>query len=247
MALPANLYIGTSGWSYAWKGIFYPEDLKSADYLNYFAQHFNTTEINSSHYHYTMEKTIQKWLAQTPEHFKFAAKMHQDITHKKRWVDVDAELEKWMSRFVIMGDRLGPVLVQLPPSFRFELLTAENFFSLLRDRYPEQMFALEVRHKSWLEAEPIDMLKFYNIALVIADSPRWPKIETTTSDTVYLRLHGEEKLYSGPYSDDALERYAYMINDWLLDEKEVWVFFNNTIGGAATTDAKRLQKVIDNL
>ena len=247
MALPANLYIGTSGWSYAWKGIFYPEDLKSADYLNYFAQHFNTTEINSSHYHYTMAKTIEKWLAQTPPHFRFAAKMHQDITHKNRWVDVEAELEKWMGRFAIMGDKLGPILIQIPASFRFELLTAENFFSLLRDKYPEQMFALEVRHKSWLEDEPMDMISFYNISLVIADSPRWPKLERTTSDTVYLRLHGEERLYSGPYSDDALERYAYMINDWLLDEKEVWVFFNNTIGGAATTDATRLQKIIENL
>lgn len=242
-----NLYIGTSGWSYAWKGIFYPEDLKSADYLPYFARHFNATEVNSSHYHYTMAKTIEKWLAQTPAHFKFAAKLHKEITHEKRLVGVEEQLEKWMGRFVQMGERLGPVLIQLPASFRFDLDVAENFFSLLRDKYPLQTFALEVRHKSWLEEEPIAMLRFYHIAFVIADSPRWPKLETVTADQVYLRLHGEERLYSGPYSDDALERFAYMINDWLLDEKEVWVFFNNTIGGAATTDAARLQKMLENL
>lgn len=239
-----KLYIGTSGWSYPWKGIFYPEDLKSAEYLSYFAAHFNTTEVNSSYYHYTRTKTIEKWLAQTPAPFRFAAKLHKEITHEKRLVDVAGPLEKWMSRFLMMGDRLGPVLIQLPASFHFKGEVAENFFSLLREKYPTQPFALEVRHKSWLEEEPLEMLRFYHIALVIADSPRWPKLETTTADQVYLRLHGEEKLYSGPYSDEALERFSFMIHDWLLDEKEVWVFFNNTIGGAATRDAKKLQKLL---
>jgi uncharacterized protein YecE (DUF72 family) len=242
-----NLYIGTSGWSYAWKGIFYPEDLKSADYLPYYAGYFTTTEVNSSHYHYTMAKTIEKWLAQTPAHFKFAAKLHQEITHEKRLVEVADQLEKWMSRFLIMGDRLGPVLIQLPASFRFDAAVADSFFALLRDKYPIQSFALEVRHKSWLEEEPIGLLREYQIAFVIADSPRWPKLETVTANQVYLRLHGEEKLYSGPYSDEALERFGYMIHDWLLDDKEVWVFFNNTIGGAATRDAQKLQKWLENL
>ncbi|GAB3173621.1 DUF72 domain-containing protein [Telluribacter humicola] len=242
-----NLYIGTSGWSYTWKGIFYPEELKSADYLPYFAGYFNTTEVNSSHYHYTMAKTIQKWLAQTPAHFNFAAKLHKEITHEKRLVDVADQLEKWMSRFLIMGDRLGPVLIQLPASFHFKVEVAESFFSLLRDKYPTQPFALEVRHKSWLVEESIEMLRYYHIAFVIADSPRWPKLETVTADQVYLRLHGEEKMYSGPYSDEALERFSYMINDWLMDEKEVWVFFNNTIGGTATKDAEKLQKMLENM
>jgi uncharacterized protein YecE (DUF72 family) len=242
-----NLYIGTSGWSYRWKGLFYPEDLASADYLPFYAQHFNTTEINSSHYHYTMAKTIEKWLATTPPEFRFGAKMHKDITHNKRLLDTGTELGKWMSRYQLMGDRLGPVLIQIPASLRFDRPLAEDFFRLLRDKYPDQFFAFEVRHKSWLEEEPLDLLRDYEITFVIADSPRWPKLDITTTDKVYLRLHGQERLYSGPYSDEALERYAFMINDWLLDGKEVWVYFNNTMFGSAVTDGKRLMEIITNI
>ena len=248
MATDTRLYIGTSGWSYPWKGIFYPEDLKSADYLAYFAQHYNTTEVNSSHYHYTLPRTIEKWLATTPPEFRFGAKLHKEITHEKRLQDTEEQLEKWMSRYLAMGHRLGPVLVQLPASFRYDRLAVEPFFAMLRAKYPDQVFALEVRHKSWMEEEPLDMLRDFDITWVIADSPRWPKLETTTSEnTVYLRLHGMERLYSGPYSDEALERYAYMINDWLLDGKEVWVYFNNTIGGAAARDAKTLRELVEQL
>jgi uncharacterized protein YecE (DUF72 family) len=242
-----HLYIGTSGWSYRWKGVFYPEDLPSADFLPYYAQHFNTTEINSSHYHYTMAKTIEKWLATTPPEFRFGAKMLKEITHVQRLADAEAQVEKWMSRYLLMGARLGPVLVQIPASLRFDRPLAEDFFRLLRGKYPEQLFALEVRHKSWLEEEPIELMRDYEITFVIADSPRWPKLDITTTDKVYLRLHGQERLYSGPYDDAALERYAFMINDWLLDEKEVWVYFNNTMFGNAVNDAQRLQEMVANL
>ncbi|WP_026463273.1 DUF72 domain-containing protein [Adhaeribacter aquaticus] len=245
--LPENLYIGTSGWSYRWKGIFYPEDMPSADYLPFYANQFNTTEINSSHYHYTMVKTIQNWLAITPTSFRFGAKLHKDITHVQRLENIEAPLEKWMSRYQLMEERLGPVLVQIPASLRYDRLLAESFFRVLRQKYPEQFFAMEVRHKSWLEEEPLDLMREYEITFVIADSPRWPKLDITTTEKVYLRLHGEERLYSGPYSDEALERYAFMVNDWLLDGKEVWVYFNNTMFGSAVQNAKTLQQFVNNL
>jgi uncharacterized protein YecE (DUF72 family) len=123
-----NLHIGTSGWSYRWKGVFYPEEMKSAEYLPFYAEHFNTTEINSSHYHYTMAKTIQNWLATTPASFRFGAKLHKEITHVQRLENIVPQLEKWMSRYLLMGDRLGPVLVQIPASLRYDRPLAESFF-----------------------------------------------------------------------------------------------------------------------
>ncbi len=242
------LHIGTSGWSYRWKGLFYPEDLKSADYLPYFAQHFNCTEINSSFYHFTMEKTIAKWLDQTPPSFKFCAKLNQEITHKRKFEDAEEPLLKFMSRYLTMSERLGVILIQIAGSFRFDRPTAESFYRLLRAHYPEVNFALEARHVSWFTEESLDLLRDYNLAFVIASAgKRFPMLETVTNNTVYLRLHGDERLYSSLYSDEKLERYAYMINDWLLDGKEVWVFFNNTIMGSAITNAKTLQELLANM
>jgi len=246
--IPENLYIGTSGWSYRWKGLFYPEDLPSSDYLPFYSQHFNCTEVNSSFYHFTMPKTIEKWLGQTPPTFKFCAKLNQEITHKRKFEDVAEPLDKFMSRYLLMGDRLGPLLIQIAGSFRYERPVAEGFYRTLREKYPHTKFALEVRHTSWHSEESLDLLRDYNIAFVIASAgKRFPYLEATTNNLAYLRLHGDERLYSSVYPDEKLERYAFMINDWLLDGKEVWVFFNNTMFGSAIQNAKTLQEMVQNL
>ncbi len=237
--------MGTSGWSYRWQGIFYPPELKSAEYLPYYATRFGTTEINSSFYHFTMAKTIEKWLSITPSHFRFTPKMHQEITHNRRFADIDEPLEKFMSRFLLMGARLGPVLIQIPASFHFDRYVAEDFYRTLREKYPSQQFALEVRHKTWFSEESIDLLRDYGIAFVIASAgKRFPGLEIATADFVYFRLHGDEKLYSSAYSDEKLEKYAFMIQDWLSAGKEIWVYFNNTILGYAITDAEKLYRLV---
>jgi len=247
MSIP-NLYIGTSGWSYRWKGLFYPEELKSAEYLRFYAGHFNCTEVNSSFYHFTMPKTIEKWLAETPPTFKFCAKLNQEITHNRKFENIEEPLDKFMSRYLLMGERLGPLLIQIASSFRFERPVAEGFYRTLREKYPDTKFALEVRHKSWHTDEALDLLREYDITFVIASAgKRWPYLETTTNEIVYLRLHGDERLYSSLYSDERLEQYAFMINDWLLDGKEVWVFFNNTMFGSAIQNAKTLQELLQNM
>ncbi|MCJ8164456.1 DUF72 domain-containing protein [Pontibacter sp. E15-1] len=240
-----NLYIGTSGWSYRWPDVLYPEGMKSAERLAYYATRFNTTELNSSFYHFTMAKTIAKWLAETPGSFRFAAKMHQEVTHKRRLVDVEEPLEKFMSRFLAMEGRLGPVLIQLPGSLHFDFGVAADFFGMLRTRYPDPVFALEVRHASWFTEEAQNLLREHAITWVILSAgKRFPSLETTTTDTVYLRLHGDEKLYASAYTDEQLERYALMVHDWLLDGREVWVFFNNTIVGNAVLNAERLRELV---
>jgi len=243
-----NLHIGTSGWSYRWQEVLYPPELKSADFLSHYAKHFNATEINSSFYHFTMAKTIEKWLAQTPPYFKFAPKLNQEITHRRKFTDIEEPLQKFMSRYLEMGDRLGPVLVQIAGSFRYDRLVAETFYRTLREHYPTQTFALEARHVSWFTDESLELLREYNITTVIASAgKRFPGTEATTTNTAYLRLHGDEKLYASAYPDEKLERYAYMVKDWLEDGKEVWVFFNNTIVGNAVLDANKLKDMIVNL
>lgn len=248
MFVHPRLHIGTSGWSYPWQGIFYPPELRPAQYLSFYAAHFNCTEINSSFYHFTIPKTIDKWLAETPGYFKFAPKLNREITHIRRLAGVNEPLERFMSRFLLMGPRLGPVLVQIPASFNFDARVAAGFFQLLRDKYPEQSFAFEARHTSWFGAEPLDLLREYNIAFVIATSGgRFPGLETATAETVYFRLHGDGKLYDSNYSDEKLEQYAFMIKEWLEDGKDIWVFFNNTLRGQALTDADKLRRLVAGL
>ncbi|MBF8964664.1 DUF72 domain-containing protein [Pontibacter sp. FD36] len=243
-----RLYIGTSGWSYRWREVLYPPELKSADFLSHYANRFNCTEINSSFYHFTMAKTIEKWLTQTPAHFKFAPKLHQEITHKRKFQDIEEPLQKFMSRYQLMGERLGPVLVQIAGSFRFDKGIAGDFYHTLRELYPEQAFALEARHVTWFTEESFDLMREHNITTVIANAgKRFPGTEVTTTDIAYLRLHGDEKMYSSSYSDEKLERYAYMVKDWLEDGKEVWVFFNNTIVGNAVLNADRLRELVSEL
>jgi uncharacterized protein YecE (DUF72 family) len=243
-----NLYVGTSGWSYPWKGLFYPEDLKSADYLAYYATRFNCTEVNSSFYHFTMAKTVEKWMATTPDYFRYAVKMNREITHNRNFVDTEELVEKFMARFLPMGERLGPVLIQIAASFRYNPTVAAKFFTMLREKYPDQAFAFEPRHASWFGEEPLELLREHRIAWVIASAgKRFPGLELAPSDLVYFRLHGEEQLYNSSYSDDKLEQYAFMIKDWLSDGREVWVFFNNTMRGQAVGDAERLLEMIRNL
>ena len=246
--LHPDLYIGTSGWSYRWQEVLYPVDLKSSDRLSYYASQFNATEINSSFYHFTMVKTIEKWLSTTPPYFKFAPKLHQEVTHKRKFQDIDEPLEKFMSRYSLMGERLGPVLVQIAGSFRYDRLIAEEFYRTLREKYSRQTFALEARHASWFSEESLELMRDYDITAVMASAgKRFPGTEQSTTNTIYLRLHGDEKMYTSSYSDEKLERYAYMIKDWLEDEKQVWVFFNNTVLGSAVTDAQQLKQFILNL
>ncbi len=246
-AIP-NLYIGTSGWSYRWQEVLYPPDVTSAERLPYYATRFNTTEINSSFYHFTMVKTIEKWLATTPDHFKFAPKLHQEITHKLKFKDAEEPLDKFMQRYNLMGNRLGPILIQIASSFRYNRHVAEAFYQMLRTKYPDNTFALEARHDSWFTEESLDLMRDYTITAVMASAgKRFPGTTVSTTDTIYLRLHGDEKLYTSAYSDEKLEQYAFMVKDWIEAGKQVWVFFNNTVLGNAVTDANRLKQMLQSL
>ncbi|HLO60006.1 MAG TPA: DUF72 domain-containing protein [Bacteroidales bacterium] len=239
-----KLHIGTSGWSYKhWHHIFYPDDLTSAKYLEYYITQFDCVELNSSFYHLPLNTTVEGWMRRTPPDFIFCPKLSRYITHQLRLNNAQEALERFFGIFDIMKSRLGPVLIQLPPGLRFEGNKVRSFFNILNQYYGEYRFALEIRHKSWITDEAFKILEENRIAFTIADSgERYPYYETTTTDFVYLRFHGNGQLYASDYNPNELTEYARKIGKWLEEGKQVWVFFNNDIHGYAVQNARSLNE-----
>jgi uncharacterized protein YecE (DUF72 family) len=241
-----NLFIGTSGWSYKhWHGIFYPENLKPDKYLEFYVSRFSCVELNSCFYHLPLEKTVAGWINRTPDSFKFCVKLSRFITHRMQMYDVDEALRKFFEVFEGMKEKLGPVLVQLPPGLSFDEPRIVYFLELLKQQYNQYRFALEIRNKTWINDRFFDLLSHYGAALVIADSgKRYPYNEAVTTDFVYLRLHGREQLYASDYSENDLRQYAEKISGWLNANKQVWVFFNNDYHGFAVKNADMLRAML---
>ncbi|NOX37093.1 MAG: DUF72 domain-containing protein [Calditrichaeota bacterium] len=241
-----RIWIGTSGWSYKhWIGRFYPSHLKPSEFLEYYVQHFDCTELNASFYRLPKPAMVEGWLTRTPPHFRLCPKLSRLITHQKKLVAVEEALASFFEVFSILKEKLGPILIQLPPSMRFDASRAQPFFQLLRERYQNYQFALEVRHDSWFDSAALNLLREYRIAFVIAHSGgRFPYLETVTGDLVYLRFHGPGRLYASDYPDEMLETYAQKMVDWAQQGLEVWAFFNNDVEGYAVKNAKTLQSLV---
>lgn len=235
--------IGISGWTYApWRGTFFPADLKQREELAYAARQVPSIEINGSFYSLQRPSSYASWAGQVPAGFVFAVKGPRFITHIKRLGnDILAPLANfWASGVLRLGPKLGPVLWQLPPSFRYDAERLDRFFALLpRDtraaaalakKHDDKLkeawtrwtgparplrHALEVRHKSFENPEFIALLRRHRIALVVADTAgKWPFIEDVTADFVYVRLHGDEELYVSGYTPAALRTWAAKIRAW---------------------------------
>ncbi len=243
------LYIGTSGWSYKhWAGIFYPDTIKSNRYLEYYIKQFGCVELNSSFYHLPKKDTIKGWIERTPADFKFCPKLSRFITHRLHLLNSEESLRKFFDLFDEMRSRLGPILIQLPPGLLYKRSLIVDFFNILKEQYEGYRFAIEVRHKSWINDEFLTILNQYGIAFVIADSgKRYPYFEAVTTDFVYIRFHGHEALYASDYREQELQAYAYKIMSWKSANKDVWVFFNNDFNGFAVKNAKRLREIIQSI
>ena len=240
--MKAEIHIGTSGWSYKhWKNIFYPEGLKATDWLKFYAQHFKITELNTSFYHLPALTTTQAWAKKVPQGFMFCPKMSRYLTHMKKLNDPEESFAQFFEVFAPLKRKLGPVLIQLPPSLHFHTDKAERLYGLCKKQYSYYRFAMEVRHVSWLEKESLDLMKHYNIAFVIAQSgTRFPYAEFVTAQHIYVRFHGPQQLYASSYSDEQLENFATLFKQWQKEGHSVWAFFNNDVFGYAIENAKRL-------
>lgn len=243
-----NIHIGTSGWSYKhWRNLFYPPDVKPAAWFKYYAGHFNTVELNSSFYRLPLLKTVEGWAQKAPEGFLFCPKMSRLLTQHKKLREPEEPLERFFEVFAPLQSKMGPVLVQLPPSGSFNYNVAGHFFHLLQTTYAANTFVLEVRHVSWLATDALNLMAKYNIGLVISQSGgRFPYSEMPTATTIYLRFHGPEALYASAYTDEMLQDYADKICRWRQEGHVIWAFFNNDIHGYATENARRLIALCSN-
>lgn len=240
-----EVHIGTSGWSYKeWKGAFYPKELKQTDWLRHYAGIFDTTEINSSFYHMPKEKTVEGWVEKVPDNFLFCPKLTKYITHTKKLKDCEEPLEYFFNTFSAMKKKMGPVLIQLPPSLKFDQEKVAEFFALL-DTYKQHDFALEARHDSWNDDKVFSLMKEHNVAWVISQSGAgFPYAEALTAKHVYVRFHGPGKLYVSSYSKEQLASYAEKFSNWAKGKHSLWAYFNNTMEGAAIDNTYMLKELL---
>ncbi len=249
-----KVYIGTSGWVYShWVGPFYPEDLPLKHKLKYFSQHFKTAEINYSFYHLPRPSTYRKWYSETPEYFLFAVKASRFITHIKRLKGVKTAWKKFLNNALNLKEKLGPILFQFPPSFQAtseNIQRLENFLKLITKSgslfhtLHFLKYAFEFRHQSWCDKKIYRLLRKYNIAWVIADSPDYPRAAAITAGFIYIRMHGSRVLFTSNYTKKELSFLAGEIKQWLKQREDVYVYFNNDALGYAVENAKILKQLI---
>jgi len=203
--MPSKIRIGTSGFSYPeWKGSFYPEDLSSKKYLSFYATHFSTTEINASFYRTPSEKTITGWYKEVPSDFSFTLKLNQKITHVKRLNDAAEEMDYFLKIASFLKEKLGTILVQLPPYFRKNTQVLESFASAYGKT---ARLAFEFRHESWFDPEVYAILRKYNCAWGVVEAEERDAIREVTADFIYMRLR------KGDYSKKELRAWGAWISD----------------------------------
>lgn len=241
--------IGTSGWMYKdWGARFYPKDLKKG-HLQFLAREFTTVEVNSSFYHLPLKSTFKKWREETPDDFIFAVKISRYITHRKKLHGVSESVATFMARAKGMGDKLGVVLVQLPPFLKYDKKLLENFLKVLK-KYRAR-FALEPRHQSWMEpgGEVRALLKKAGVALVFPHSAKIPSFKpeakNITGDFAYVRFHGPSEFAASRYGARRLAPWAKRIRGWRRKKLDVFVYFNNDKNGHAIDDARTLKRLLE--
>jgi len=235
-----RIYIGTSGWIYNhWVEAFYPEDFPKAKWLEFYAEHFSTVELNASFYRLPKPQAFENWRKRTPDDFLWAVKASRYITHVRRLTEVAEPLERLYHAVEGLGGKLGPILFQLPPSLPFH---EEVFCRFCQHLRKDRLHVLEVRHPSWEHQKAIDLIREHNMAPCISDTAgRYPYIEKNTASFVYIRLHGSQKLYASEYSEPELQAYAQKIRQWA---KDTCLYFDNDYHGYAVKNARRMKEIL---
>jgi uncharacterized protein YecE (DUF72 family) len=234
--------IGCSGWNYQhWRnGVFYPPRLAPRRWLEFYAQHFDTVEVNATFYRLPRENAVANWVRETPPEFLVAVKMSRYVTHIKRLRDLPPSLELFYSRIRPLADspKLGPVLWQLPVTFhRDDMRLAETLEQLPLGRH-----CFEFRHESWFVGEVYELLRSRGVALVIGDTPQRPfQAHELTTDWTFIRFHhGSRGRYSN-YSERELEEWARRIEGWAR-RADVYAYFNNDRNGYAVRNGLWLKE-----
>jgi uncharacterized protein YecE (DUF72 family) len=227
-----GLYLGASGWSYAdWEGTVYSEGLPAGSRLAEYANRYATVEIDSTFYGTPRRSTVQKWREVVPEGFLFAAKFPQEVTHEKKLSNAEKPAENFVRTMEELGDKLGPLLVQLPPSFTVdEMDVLERFLEALPGGF---RYAVEVRHRSWVRSDLPDLLREHSAALTLVDYPRMPRMEEVTADFAYIRWLGDRREFPSGHThlkkdrDEDLQWWSGFVDSALAEDKTVFAYANN--------------------
>lgn len=235
-------YIGTSGWHYEdWRRLFYPRELARSKWLEFYARHFTTVELNNSFYRLPSENAFINWREASPEDFVFAIKVSRFITHIKRLKDAEEPLQNFLERVDLLKGKLGPLLYQLPPNMKRNDERLDNFLAILPRQYRH---VFEFRHGSWFDDDVFNILKRYDAGFCVFDMPDLTSPVVATADFAYVRFHGSSGLYSSNYSDKELSSWAKKIAKLGENLKAVYIYFNNDAGGYAINNARALTRFL---
>jgi len=200
-----SIRLGTSAFTAAgWPGTFYPKNLKAADYLPYYAQHFDVVEVDSTFYGTPRIGTVRSWNSKTPEGFLFAAKVPREITHKKVLKDCDAEFKMFLTTMETLGEKLGPLLFQFGKFDKYSFKSLDDFLErlipFLKKLPKDRKFAVEIRNRDWLVPKFADVLREHGVALALIDQSWMPRpweltndLDLITADFTYVRWLGDRK------------------------------------------------------
>ena len=237
------IHIGCSGWVYKhWKGGFYPADLPQKRWFERYSSEFGTVEINASFYRLPLASTFDGWRQKAPDGFRYAVKANRFLTHLKKLVGCDEQVDEFIALARRLGETLGPILYQLPPSLHKDLPRLEAFLK----RLPQDLeHVVEFRHASWYSEAVLALLDHHGVGFVTHDlsgliSPTW-----ASGRTAYVRFHGTGGKYWGRYSDDQMERWADWLRGQVAQGRSAWAYFNNDIHEHAIQDARNLKHLIE--
>lgn len=232
-----NIKIGCSGWVYPeWKGVFYPKDLPQKEWFSFYANKFNSVEINNTFYNFPTRSTINKWYNQAPEGFSYCLKANRLITHVKSFENIGDSIQDFYELGALLEEKMGSFLFQLPPRFTYNPARLQAILNNLDCRYQN---ILEFRHPSWWNTDVYETLLNHNITFCSVSGPGLPDEVISINKNVYVRLHGIP-LYKACYTEEELFSWATKIKQ--TKAKNIWIYFNNTMFGHAPANALMLKQ-----
>ena len=235
--------VGCSGWQYKhWRGDFYPVDLPTTRWFEFYAARFDSVEINNTFYRLPEAITFARWAQRAPMRFLFAVKASRFLTHMKKLKDPEEPVARLFERMRPLGRHLGPVLYQLPPGFKLDRARLEHFLQVL----PKGMrHVLEFRDPSWYTDEVTTLLARYGATRCLHDMKGSATSMERVGPCVYVRFHGATGTYSGAYPPARLERWAGWLREQRDSGADVYAYFNNDVGGHAPRDAATLRRFLE--
>jgi uncharacterized protein YecE (DUF72 family) len=234
--------IGCSGWQYRhWRGDFYPAELPQRRWLEHHSSRFDTVEINNSFYRLPTAATFSAWRDRVPSRFLFAVKASRYLTHMRKLKDPGGPLDVLFGRASALGPQLGPVLYQLPPGWKKDVVRLEEFVSRLPARH---LHAIEFREPSWYADDVLAVLDRKNVTLCLHDMKGSASGRRRIGGFIYVRFHGSSGKYAGRYSRAELRRWATWLNHAHRAGDDVYAYFNNDVGGHAPRDALQLRSML---